>query len=310
MKKIVKILGISIGSLLVVVLLVFVGVYANNKIQLKKETKKIIPYGQEVKVENKSLRVQVTGTGDEKMVLLPGYLTGSPVLDFQPLVNELSKKYQVVVVEPFGYGLSDDTDKVRSIENLTSELHQVLEQLNISSYHLVGHSISGVYSLAYINEYPNEVKSFIGIDSSLPTQGGADDNQGETIKLLSQSGIYRLLFDIEPSFLNAPKLSKKDTEQFKYISLKNIGNKATLNEGEVMQENFDKVANLTYPVQLPVLYFLAAESVESDEKWVLLHEDMIKDSQKSEIKILEGSHYLHHTQSEKIVEIIPHFLEK
>ncbi|PZL75824.1 hypothetical protein CI088_03990 [Enterococcus plantarum] len=135
-----------------------------------------MPYNQEVKVENKSLRVQLTGKGDEKIVLLSGYLTSSPVLAFQPLVNELSKEYQVVMVEPFGYGLSDDTDKVRSIENVTSELHQALKQLNISSYHLVGHSISGVYSLAYINEYPNEVKSFIGIDSSFPDQGGVDDN--------------------------------------------------------------------------------------------------------------------------------------
>lgn len=309
-EKILKILGILIGSLLVVVLLVFVGIYANNKIQLKKETKKIIPYGQEVKVDNKSLRVQVTGKGEDTMVLLPGYLTGSPVLDFQPLVYELSKKYQVVVVEPFGYGVSDDTDKVRSIENVTSELHQALKQLNISSYHLVGHSISGVYSLAYINEYPNEVQSFIGIDSSLPTQGGADDNQGGAIKLLSQSGIYRLFADVDPTFLNVPKLLKEDTEQFKYISLKNIGNKATLNEGEEMQENFDKVANVTYPAQLPVLYFLASESVEPDDKWVPLHEEMIKKSQQSEIKILEGGHYLHHTQSEKIVKAIKDFLEK
>lgn len=211
MKKIMKIFGILVGSLVVMVLLIFIGIYVNNKVQLKKETKKIIPYGQEVKVENKSLRVQVTGEGEETTVLLPGYLTGSPVLDFQPLVNGLSKEYKVVVMEPFGYGLSDDTNKQRSVENLTSELHQALEQLNISSYHLVGHSISGVYSLAYINEYPNEVKSFIRIDSSLPDQGGAEDNQVGTIKLLSQSGIYRILTDANPALLNAPKLSKEDS---------------------------------------------------------------------------------------------------
>ncbi len=87
MKKIVKIFGIIVGSIVVIVLLVFIGIYANNKIQLKNESKKIIPYGQEVKIENKSLRVQVTGKGEETMVLLPGYLTASPVLDFQPLVN-------------------------------------------------------------------------------------------------------------------------------------------------------------------------------------------------------------------------------
>lgn len=103
---------------------------------------------------------------------------------------------------------------------------------------------------------------------------------------------------------------KKIAEQFKYISLKNIGNHATMNEGEVMQQNFDKVANLTYPVQLPVLYFLASESVEPDDKWVQLHEKAIKESHKSEIKILEGDHYLHHTQSKKIVETINSFLKE
>lgn len=308
MKKIFKILICLIKILLIIILLAFIFLYLNNKIQLKNESKKIIPYGQEVKVDNKSMRVQVVGAGKETLVLLPGYLTGSPVLDFKPLVNELSKNYKVVVVEPFGYGLSDDVEKIRSIENLTSELHEALEELNIKNYHLVGHSISGVYSLYYINKYPNEVQSFIGIDSSLPTQGGADDNQGNVIKLLSKSGLYRLFANVDSNFLNPPKLSDEELEQFKYISLKNIGNNATINEGEVMQENFDKVINSYYPEKLPVLYLLSSESVEEDNNWVLIHKDMLNDSKKSKIEILEGNHYLHHTKSVEMAKIIKEFL--
>ncbi|QIL46770.1 alpha/beta hydrolase [Vagococcus coleopterorum] len=309
MKRMFKVVGMLLVSLLVLIVLLFVGVYVNNKIQLKKESQKIIPYGQEVIVDGKSMRVQVTGEGEETMVLLPGYLTASPVLDFQPLVTELAKNYKVVVVEPFGYGLSEDTKKERSIENLTSELHQAFEQLGINSYHIVGHSIAGVYSLSYINQYPEEVKSFIGIDSSLPAQGGADDNQGGAIKLLSQSGIYRLFANVEPTFLNGPDLSKEDNEQFNYISFKNIGNKATINEGELMQQTFDKVKTLSYPTDLPVLYFLASESIEPDDKWLPVHEKMIENSAKSDIKILDGSHYLHHTQSVEIGETIQTFLD-
>ncbi|WP_217265812.1 hypothetical protein [Enterococcus silesiacus] len=33
------------------------------------------------------------------------------------------------------------------------------------------------------------------------------------------------------------------------------------------------------------------------DKWVPIHEDIIRDSQKSEVNILEGGHYLHHTQA-------------
>lgn len=54
-----------------------------------------------------------------------------------------------------------------------------------------------------------------------------------------------------------------------------------------MQKNFDQIVKLTYPVQLPVLYFLAYESVEADDKWMPIHETMLKESPKAELKILE-----------------------
>ena len=38
----------------------------------------------------------------------------------------------------------------------------------------MGHSISGIYGIDYVNKYPNEVSAFVGIDSSVPTQGGMD----------------------------------------------------------------------------------------------------------------------------------------
>ncbi|MHC5229725.1 alpha/beta hydrolase [Enterococcus sp. LJL99] len=309
MKKLFKVMGGTLLGLLVIIILVFAGIYINNRIKLNQEAKKIVPYSEKIDVEKQKMSVQITGSGDETIALLPGYLTGSPVLDFSPLTNELAKNYRVVVVDPFGYGQSDDTDKERSVENLTKELHSTLSELDIHDYHLMGHSISGVYSLDYINTYPDEVKSFIGIDSSLPAQGGADDNQEGGIELLGKSGLYRLLVGLDPTMLNPPTLTDEQLEQFKYISLKNIGSKATVNEGKEMAENFKKTEPLSYPNELPVLYFLASESVDPDESWLSIHENMIKDSKKAEIKIYEGSHYLHHTKSNEIAREVKNFLE-
>ncbi|WZU01629.1 alpha/beta hydrolase [Erysipelothrix sp. D19-032] len=81
------------------------------------------------------------GEGDQTFVLLPRYLTGSPKIDFELLINELSKDARVVVVEPFGYGLSDDTETPRTVENMVEEIHAALASLDIDTYALVTHSI-------------------------------------------------------------------------------------------------------------------------------------------------------------------------
>ncbi|MCU6340031.1 alpha/beta hydrolase, partial [Enterobacter quasiroggenkampii] len=111
------------------------------------------------------MNVLIQGQGEETVVLLPGYGTAAPGLDFKLLIDELSPHYKVVAIEPFGYGLSDKTEKDRSTENMVSEIHEALRQLRIDRYTLMGHSIAGIYALDYVDKYPQEVKAFVGIDS-------------------------------------------------------------------------------------------------------------------------------------------------
>lgn len=309
MKKPLKIFGIVSLSMLLIIALFFSGVFINNKIQLNREGKKIVSYGQTAVIDGKNMRFQISGKGDKTIVLLPGYMTASPIIDFKLLINELEKKYRVIAVEPFGYGLSDDTDKERSVENLNEELHELLAHQGINKYTIMGHSISGVYSLAYINKYPHEVEAFIGIDSSLPSQGGADEHNSEAIQLLSKSGLYRLLSNMNVDMLKIPEVGDELGEQYRYLSLKNIGSEATMNEGESMVDNFNKTIDLQYPKNLPVLYFLATESTDTNDNWLKIHQDMIQNSQKSAIHIIEGEHYLHHTHSKQLAELTASFLD-
>ncbi|MNP82794.1 Alpha/beta hydrolase family protein [compost metagenome] len=75
------------------------------------------------------MNVFIQGEGEETIVLLPGYGTAAPGLDFKTLVSELSPNYKVVVVEPFGYGLSDQTSKERTTANIVSEIHEALSSV-------------------------------------------------------------------------------------------------------------------------------------------------------------------------------------
>lgn len=309
MKKVMKRIGIVLGIIVGIIVLIFLGIFIKNKIQLTREAKKIDPVGEKITVNDQKMNIQIYGDKKETIVLLPGFMTTSPIIDFKPLTDELKKDFRVVVVEPFGYGLSDDTTKERSVENLTKEIHTALKSKGIDDYTLMAHSISGIYSLEYIKKYPKEVNAFIGIDSSLPSQGNADDNGEAMIKFLSSSGLYRVLATVSPDLLSVPEdLDNKLAEQYKYISFKNIGSTATINEAKSMPENFSKTKGIDYPKNFPVLYLLATESTDPDPSWEKIHQEMIEGNKQAELKILEGDHYLHHTKAKEIAEDTKQFL--
>ncbi|MDT2834793.1 alpha/beta hydrolase [Vagococcus carniphilus] len=308
MKKVMKRIGIVLGIIVGIIVLIFLGLFINNKIQLAREAKKIDSVGEKITVNDQKMNIQIYGDKKETLVLLPGFMTTSPIIDFKPLTDELKKNFRVVVVEPFGYGLSDDTTRERSVENLTDEIHTALKNKGIGDYTLMAHSISGIYSLEYIKKYRKEVNAFIGIDSSLPSQGNADGNGESMIKFLSHSGLYRILATASPDLLNTPDVDNKLAEQYKYISLKNIGSTATINEAKSMPENFAKTKGIAYPKNFPVLYLLATESTDPDPSWEKIHQEMMEGNKQAELRILEGDHYLHHTKAKEIAEDTKQFL--
>lgn len=300
MKKIFIILLKIIGVILAAIVIFLATVFVVNIISNKLEQGKIASYGQFVTVDGKNMNVTIQGQGEETVVLLPGYATGSPGIDFMPLVEELSPFYKVVVIEPFGYGLSDVSEKERSIENIVDEIHEGLQQLNIDRYILMGHSISGIYGLEYVNKYENEVSAFVGIDSSFPSQP-VDEFPSESYEQLRKSGFFRLIMKLTPDELVPPEVDDETREQLRMISLKNVMNPNIISEGENMEKNFRVAQDLKFPINLPVYFFLAANTTDV-EGWEVNHEEQIKDSVYGEMMTFEGGHYLHHTKSKEIVE--------
>ena len=55
------------------------------------EQKKYPALGQLVEVDGKNMNVYTKGDGENTIVLLSGLGTAAPVLDFEPLLNELAK---------------------------------------------------------------------------------------------------------------------------------------------------------------------------------------------------------------------------
>lgn len=290
------------------VLVVFVAsVYVVNLISKEREQGKIEAYGQKVLVDGKQMNVLIQGDGKETIVLLPGYGTASPVLDFKSLVKELSPYYRVVVIEPFGYGLSDDTDKARTSQNIVDEIHECLQKLNIKKYTLMGHSISGIYGLEYVNQYEKEVQAFVGIDTSVPKQE-TDELPVSSLQLLNQSGFYRLLLKVKTDQLVMPNVDQQTKDQIKMLTFRNFLNESQASEAENFTNNFKNAERLHFPKRLPVVFYLADQTEEETPSWKPMHEELLKNVDHGKVVTFKGGHYLHHTKSKEIADDVREFL--
>jgi len=310
MKKIFRILLKTIAVIGLTIVLLLAIVFIVNIICNKIEQGKIEHYGQLITVNEGKMNVTIQGKGAETIVLLPGFGTAAPTLDFKPLIEELTPHYRVVSIEPFGYGLSDDTDKERSTDNIVSEIHEALQALKIDRYMLMGHSIAGIYGLDYVNKYPNEVTAFVGIDSSVPTQDGMDTKFPiKSLQLLKKTGIARVLIKFSDDPYAGLPYDDDTKEQIRMITNKNFYNTSTSNELTNIEMNFIAAKNVTFPKDLPLLLFVQAKSEGIEKNWIPLHEEQVKNSVHGKVITLDGDHYLHHTRSQEIVENLKEFMD-
>ena len=309
-KTFLKVIAFSIAGLVAVVGVTLAVTSITNAVATSAEAKEIEPYGQKVDVDGKKMNVVVSGQGEQTIVLLPGFGTASPALDFGPLTEKLDADYRTVVVEPFGYGLSDQTDRPRTSANIVSEVHDALGQVGIRRYALMGHSIAGIYGLEYANAYPDEVSAFIGIDSSVPTQPGMDDELPiGAMQAMKSLGLMRVLTDLGGDPYAGTPFSEDAKKQMKILSMQNSLSATYVDETEHFSQNFRDAQRLAFSRDLPVLLFVQDDNTDV-KGWMALHEEQAASVDRGAVVPLPGEHYLHHTLSAEIAQGTQRFLSE
>ena len=209
------------------------------------EKSSITPYGQKVTIDDGAINVYRNGGAGPTMVLLSGFGTPAPAIDFAPLIRELSG-YDVIVVEGFGYGYSDTDVPNRTIENITGELHAVLGQLHVNGpVTLVGHSVGGLYARYYANAYPDEVAAFIGIDPMAAKETSLEvGTPSSTEAVQSTLGLFRLVTSIAPDIIQPPGTSYTADERKRTAAMTNwnYGNVSISDEWSRIGANSTKAA--------------------------------------------------------------------
>ena len=234
-------------------------------------------------INKRKMSVNIFGNGHINVVILCGLGAKNPLNDFELLINKFVNNHslKIILIEYFGCGTSDDTCEKRSNQNIVNEIRFVLKSLELDPpYILIPHSISGLYSLYYANKYPDEIFALIGIDISTP----------KLCLEYFKGDRYR---------------------QYSLDEVKNIGiTMAHLNEWNEIINNAKELENTKYPKNLNVISFLSSYNVNEMEKavkeklvtrnWIEMHKDMIINPKIQTIQVLEGNHWLHRNQYNRI----------
>ena len=310
MKKGVKMTLIILGA----VILLFLAIFINHKIRLKKESELLTPIGQLVEVDGHKMNIYVEGEGEQTIVFLSGGGTCSPVLDFKSLYSLLSDEYKVVVVEKFGYGFSDVVDKERDAASVLADTRVVLAAAGEEGpYILCPHSMSGIEALYWAQQYPEEVLAIIGLDMAVP---GAYEDYKINMPMLKLSqfaarvGIIRLLPGVaESEAMKYGTLTEAEKEIYKAIFFSRTATTTMMNEVGSIKENAKLVEDAGVP-QVPMLLFVSngRGTGWEEDAWRNYQKDYIKDVSNGRLVELDCSHYVHDHEYELIAEEMGEFI--
>jgi aminoacrylate hydrolase len=105
-----------------------------------------------------SLYYEEHGSG-EPLLLVPGL--GGVGASFFKQIPELSRHYRVIVHDHRGCGQSDQPVMAYSVEQMTRDVLQLMDRLNIEQAHVLGHSTGGAIGQIIAIEQPKRLKKLI-----------------------------------------------------------------------------------------------------------------------------------------------------
>ena len=313
MKNTLKIVGKVLLALVIVLVSSLLVIYVYNRIKMKQEEPLLAnPLGQMVEVDGHMMCVYEEGEGEHTLLFLSGSGTAAPILDFKSLYSLLKDNYHIVVIEKFGYGFSDVVDAERSFDTILRQDREALEKAGIEGpFVLCPHSMSGLESIMWAQDYPDEVEAIIGLDMVLPRTYDEFDFDGvfrfEKLAVLARElGIVRFYYS--DSSLPAA-LSKEEKELYRTIACRKAVNVDVINEGLSITEAVREIDGKPKP-DVPMLMFLSDGKEVKGTNWIEDHYDYVSDLTDAKVVELGCGHYVHNFMQDRIAEDIKEFIGK
>ena len=313
MKKVLKIIGIIALSILILIVLFLLTVLIYNKIMMNNEKSLFDDHpGEMVDIDGHNMCVYTEGEGDHTLLFLSGSGTASPILDFKSLYSRLSGGYKIVVIEKFGYGFSDVIGTERSFDTILRQDREALSKLGIEGpFILCPHSMSGLETILWAQEYPDEVEAVVGLDMVLPRT--YDDMDFDSIYRFEKLAAFArdlglVRFYYSDSSLPS-ELTKEEKELYRAIACRIAVNDDIINEGRAITDAVREIDSKPKP-DVPMIMFVSDGTEIKGTDWIEKHYEYASDLTNAKVIELGCGHYVHNFKPDKICEEMKEFISK
>ena len=284
--------------------------------------------------DDKMMNVVVYGEGEKTIVILPGFGSQAPVIQYKAIADTLKDSYRVAVVEYYGYGYSMVTNKERTLDNITSEVQSALNQSGIYEYVLMPPSLSNIYAMKMVYKYPESVKGVISLDGLYPAQYNENYYYDEYLdelhnveltSILELSGFARILSYVQPDLFYINKMASEGVwGQDEVAVLRNriatsYLTSTMIDEMQRVRDNSLEIVEYKHPEGLPVLQILSSETVEkyskNKEKDLIkkdlkeLAVDVVTNSELQTTVVLKGTHDLQYNSYNEVGKLVKEFID-
>lgn len=308
-------IGKVILSIALILIIALFAIYINHTVRSNREAALLEPLGQLVEVEGGRMSVYTAGSGEQTLVFLSGGGTCAPILDFRSLYSLLTDTCRIAVVEKFGYGFSDDTDRARDIASILSDTRAALRDAGVEPpYVLCPHSMSGLEALYWTQTCPEEVTAIVGLDMAVP---GYYDSMEINLPLMRlgrwavQMGIARLIPGIaESDAITHGALTEEEADIYRALFYRRTASDPMLQEAAAVRDNAETVRQLKAP-RIPMLLFLSDGSGGTgfdEETWRGIPKEYFAGMDGVSFVELDCPHYVHDWEYERISGIMTDFL--
>ena len=226
---------------------------------------------------------------------------------WQPQVEHFSKNYRVITYDFLGHGQSLLKKDKLTLEDYISQLYNLVNEIGVSNFSIIGHSMGALIAVAFALRYPEKVDTLIPINIVFKrTKKAQDDVIMRAKDVLKSQQIPNINQTLERWFKN--KTSPYDLLKINNVQgwLKNTSPKA-YSEAYYLFATSDRVfVNNLSNLQPPVLYLTGSEDPNSTS---LMSEQMAQETPNSACESIESeAHMMAYISAKKVNPIIEYFL--
>src|SRR3954470_18405964 len=271
------------------------------------------PVGRFLEVDGVRLHYIERGTG-EPLVLIHG--NGTLIQDFtiNGLVDRLSERYRVIVIERPGYGYSERPRHLWTPRAHATLYEHALHQLGVEQAIVLGHSWGTMVAASLALQAPTLVRSLVLLSGYyFPTarmdvvlsSPNAVPVIGDALRHTISPPLSRLLLPggIRAMFAPAPVPEHFDRLFPKALMLRPLQLRASAEDAALMTPSVVELEQHYRNLKLPVVILTGGDDqiadVDRQSRW--LHEEIPQ----SELTILPGlGHMVHHLAPDQVIKAI------